>query len=61
MKRPRGTCPVCGQSTPVKKNGFLCEHYPRGGGLYCEGGFRNTRPLEATMETAEHRDEQGAL
>jgi len=50
MRRPRGTCPLCGQSTPIKKNGFLSCHFPRGGGEYCDAGFFDTRPVEGERE-----------
>lgn len=43
---------TCGQNVPLRKNGEVYEHYPKGGGLYCYV-YRNPLPLERWLEMME--------
>ena len=52
MKRPRGTCMICGQNVPLRKDGAVYAHFPKGGGLYCAATAK-TLPLERWLEMME--------
>jgi hypothetical protein len=59
VKRPRGICPVCAQSTPIKKNGCLYQHFVIGVNTDCPGGFGRTLPLDADAGIMEASEQQG--